>query len=123
VLGTLPSTQKPGCQPTLPSVSLIGSQSAARRICWRVTFNRTLQTFAMLPMNSNGTPRQRIAHLDREVPTTIPTFDDLNRALDVFERLVKRYRLLLRADGGDVVPVVVEPWETVLEVPWIPPRL
>lgn len=63
---------------------------------------------------------QRIAHLDRESPPVIPTFDDLDRALDVFERLVKRYRLLLKGDGGDVVPVIVEPWEAVLQVPWVP---
>jgi hypothetical protein len=49
----------------------------------------------------------------------IPTFDDLDGALDVFERLVRRYRLLLKGDGGDVVPVIVEPWEAVLQVPWI----
>ena len=65
---------------------------------------------------------QRIAHLDKRGPTVIPTFDDLDGALDVFERLVKRYRLLLRGDGGEVVPVLAEPWEAVLEVPWIPPR-
>lgn len=35
---------------------------------------------------------QRIAHLDREEPTVIPKFGDLDRALDVFEQLVKRYR-------------------------------
>ncbi len=61
------------------------------------------------------------AHLDREEPKEIPTFSDLDAALDVFERLVKRYRLLLRGDGGDVLPVIVYPWEAVLIEAWIPP--
>jgi hypothetical protein len=65
---------------------------------------------------------QTIAHLDRNEPSVIPTFDDLNRAIDVFRRIVLRYRLLLRAVGGDVVPVIAEPWEAVLTEPWIPPR-
>ncbi len=65
---------------------------------------------------------QRIAHLDTQEPTDIPNFEDLDRALDELERLVRRYRLLLRAEGGDVLPVIVYPWEAVLEVPWIPPR-
>lgn len=64
---------------------------------------------------------QRIAHLDKEEPTVIPKFEDLDHALDVFEQLVKRYRLLLRGDGGDVVPVIAYPWEAVLTEPWIPP--
>jgi hypothetical protein len=45
------------------------------------------------------------AHLDREEPSTIPTFDDLNKALDVFEKIVRRYRLLLRAVGFDHIVV------------------
>jgi hypothetical protein len=63
---------------------------------------------------------KRIAHFDKEPPTVIPKFSDLNAALDVFEKLVKRYRLLLRAIGGEVLPVIVEPWERVLTEPWIP---
>lgn len=65
---------------------------------------------------------QRIAHLDIEEPTVIAKSEDLDRALDVFEQLVRRYRLLLRGDGGDVVPVIAYPWEAVLTEPWIPPR-
>ncbi len=65
---------------------------------------------------------QRIAHLDKEEPTYIPKFEELDRALDVFERLVKHYRLLLRGDAGDVLPVIIYPWEAGLEEPWIPPR-
>ncbi len=64
---------------------------------------------------------QRIAHLDREEPKEIPTFSDLDAALDVFERLVRRYRLLLRGDGGDVLPIIAYPWEAVLTEPWISP--
>jgi hypothetical protein len=65
---------------------------------------------------------QRLAHLDREEPSVIPKFEDLDAALDVFEELVKRYRLLLHGDGGEVLPLIAYPWEAVLEEPWIPPR-
>jgi hypothetical protein len=60
----------------------------------------------------------RIAHLDREEPATIPKFSQLDEAFDVFERIVRRYKLFLRAEGGDIVPVIVEPWERVLTEPW-----
>lgn len=64
---------------------------------------------------------RRIAHLDREEPKEIPTFSDLDAALDVFERLVKRCRLLLRKIAGDVLPIIAYPCEAVLTEPWIPP--
>lgn len=66
---------------------------------------------------------QRIAHLDREQPKSIPKFDDLDVAFDAFERILKRYKLILRCEGGDVVPVIVEPWERVLREPWIQPEV
>jgi hypothetical protein len=62
---------------------------------------------------------KRIAHLDKEPPSAIPKFSDLDRAFDVFERIVKRYKLLLHGDGGDIVPIIAEPWERVLTEPWI----
>ncbi len=62
---------------------------------------------------------QRIAHLDRAEPSDIPNFDDLDAAFDTFRDVLRRYKLLLLAEGGDVVPVILEPWERVLTVPWI----
>jgi hypothetical protein len=65
---------------------------------------------------------QRLAHLGREPSSDIPKFSDLDDAFGVFEALVGRYRLLLRADGGPIVPVVMYPWEAVLTEAWIPPE-
>jgi len=64
---------------------------------------------------------RRIAHLDQEEPSVIPTFPELNAALDEFERIIRRYKLLLEADGGQIVPVLMYPWRAVLHEPWIIP--
>jgi hypothetical protein len=63
---------------------------------------------------------QHLTHLDREPSSDILKFSDLDDAFGVFEALVKRYRLLLRGDGGAVVPIIARPWEWVLMEPWIP---
>jgi hypothetical protein len=65
---------------------------------------------------------QRIAHLDRREPSAIPTFADLDASLDQLERIVRRYRRLLRGQDGEVMPVLDGGWEAVLMEPWILPR-
>jgi hypothetical protein len=65
---------------------------------------------------------QRIAHLDRTELREIPTEADLDASLDQLERIVGRYRRLLRGQGGEVLPVLDGGWEAVLMEPWIPPR-
>lgn len=65
---------------------------------------------------------QRVAHLDRERTTQSPTFAGLDVALDEFERVVRRYVLLMRGKDDAVLPVIDGAWEAVLMEPWIPPR-
>ena len=64
---------------------------------------------------------KRVAHLDAKGPDRIPTFDELEKAIDLFEDLVKKYRLLIKREGGDVLPVVAYPWKAIFTEPWIPP--
>lgn len=61
---------------------------------------------------------KRIAHFDKAEPA-IPRISELDDAFDVFEQIVRRYKLLLHAAGGPIVPVILEPWERVLTEPWI----
>ena len=49
----------------------------------------------------------------------LPTFNDLDRCVDVLERLGKRYSLILRAEGTSVVLVIVGDWKKPFRVPWI----
>jgi hypothetical protein len=62
---------------------------------------------------------KRIAHYEKKEPAEIPKFSELDDALDAFEEIVRRYKLLLLAEGGPIVPVIIEPWERVLTEPWI----
>jgi hypothetical protein len=64
---------------------------------------------------------KRVAHSDAEAPPIIPSFDDLDRALDLLERLLKKYRLLILVKGGDVVPTVIDAWKGIFMEPWIVP--
>ena len=51
----------------------------------------------------------------------IPTFDDLNKFLDVLDKMVCKYYLLV--DGGGMtttLPVIQCDWKKPLRYPWIP---
>lgn len=66
---------------------------------------------------------QHIAHYDRSRRLDqIPTFNDLDEAIDVLGRLLKRYLLLLRqADRDPIEPVPQYDWVAPFRVPWIAP--
>lgn len=63
---------------------------------------------------------RRIAHLDLRGPDRIPTFPELDAALDELGRIVRRYVFLIRGYDTDVVPTLDGGWEAVLMEPWIP---
>jgi hypothetical protein len=62
---------------------------------------------------------KHVAHRARHPMRKLPTFDDLDRCVDVLERLGKRYSLILRAEGTSVVPVILGDWKRPFRVPWI----
>ncbi len=63
---------------------------------------------------------KRVAHLDAEGPTNVPTFGELETVLELLRTLLKKYMLLLRAVSYDD-PVWVYDWKAIFREPWIPP--
>jgi hypothetical protein len=62
--------------------------------------------------------RTRIAHLLDE-PTDIPTLPELDAFIETFERVVKKYMMLLRATAPDVLPHWQYDWKAIFKEPWI----
>jgi hypothetical protein len=64
---------------------------------------------------------ERIAHSDRRPTSPLPTFDELDAAVDRIGDLVIKYYLLLTASGlMQLEPVIQNDWEAVFRQPWIP---
>jgi hypothetical protein len=62
---------------------------------------------------------KKVAHSDAEAPTHMPTFKELDEALDLIKALLIRYLRLLR--GLDYQePVVGYDWKAIFREPWIP---
>lgn len=63
---------------------------------------------------------KRVAHRDQQGPTTLPTFKDLDDALDVIWGLLKRYFAVLRCleFAGD--PEIPGDWKEIFREPWMP---
>lgn len=65
---------------------------------------------------------RRVAHHDRRTPKTIPTYSELDTAIDCLKKLTRKYRLLVTADdiGEDLVARFIEDyWEEIFSQPWI----
>ena len=64
-----------------------------------------------------------VAHRDKRGVSAVPTYEELNEAIDFTESLLQRYYLLLRADSlASVKPTFPYPWKRVFEVAWVPPK-
>jgi HEPN superfamily AbiU2-like protein len=65
---------------------------------------------------------KRIAHHDPGGEPKPPTFGELDVALDVLDRMLKKYYLYVTADGiASTVPVIQHDWIAVFEQPWLKP--
>ncbi len=65
---------------------------------------------------------KRVAHHDKKAPKTIPTFNELDVAIDCLKKLTRKYRLSLTAEdlGEDLVARFIEDyWEEIFSQPWI----
>lgn len=62
-----------------------------------------------------------IAHIDKHKWTeAIPTFGDIDAAIDMLASICRKYSVLLRAEGIASFEPFIEPdWEDVFTVPWI----
>lgn len=62
---------------------------------------------------------QHLAHRDRRPGSTLPTYDDMNAAIDMIGELFSKYMLLLTAVDQQLVPVPQYNWQAIFEVPWV----
>ena len=65
---------------------------------------------------------RRVAHHDRRSPKTIPTYSELDVAIDCLKKLTRKYVLLFEARdlGDDLVARFIEDyWEEIFSQPWI----
>lgn len=61
-----------------------------------------------------------VAHRSRYPMRRLPTYDELDACVDLLERLVREYVLLLEQSGlAEVVPVIQYDWKRPFRVPWI----
>ena len=50
----------------------------------------------------------------------IPTFSDVDNAIEVLERLLKKYVHLFRATAlSSALPEIVYDWQAIFRVPWL----
>lgn len=65
---------------------------------------------------------QHVAHSDAKAVGGLPTFNDLDAAVDQIGDLFAKYTLLLTAAGMvTLVPVIQHDWEAVFRQPWMRP--
>ncbi|MDE0482396.1 MAG: hypothetical protein OXI67_07470 [Candidatus Poribacteria bacterium] len=65
---------------------------------------------------------RRVAHHDRRAPKIIPTYNELDAAIDYLKKLTRKYVLLFEArDLGDnlVARFIEDYWEEIFSQPWI----
>lgn len=66
---------------------------------------------------------KHLAHMDSSPLVKIPTYADLNHALDVIGELLIRYtRIVTGASKQGVEPTIQEDWKSIFEVAWLEPR-
>jgi hypothetical protein len=64
-----------------------------------------------------------IAHRDRRILREIPTWDDLNAAIDLLMGLIPKYNELLDAgQAPGLVPTWQYDWKAIFRVAWLPPH-
>ena len=65
---------------------------------------------------------QHVAHSDQRPGETMPTFNDIDAAIDVIGGLFRKYVLLLTAVGQEATPIIPHDWKAIFREPWLPPR-
>lgn len=66
---------------------------------------------------------KRVAHYDKDgiTPTMMPTFQDLEDACTLIERLTQKYHLIFTGIWlGQVRPTIAYPWTDIFQFAWIP---
>jgi hypothetical protein len=87
--------------------------------------NRIRQELALLDETVSRVKRyvdQSVAHSDSNAKAMVPTFNDLNAAIDLLGKFYNRYHGLLfpGSSYATLVPVITShDWKAALRVPWI----
>jgi hypothetical protein len=61
-----------------------------------------------------------VAHNDQRELEELPTYEDLNGAIEILEELLNKYMVLLKSEGvPNADPVHQEDWARIFRVPWL----
>ena len=62
----------------------------------------------------------KVAHCGKAKPAVIPTFGDVDEAVELLERLLKKYLHLFRATAlSSALPEIVYDWKAIFKVAWL----
>lgn len=64
---------------------------------------------------------KNVAHHDRRRMRRLPTYDDLNKCVDMVVKLAEDFSFILKAESTTVVPSIPYKWKRPFRVAWIPP--
>jgi hypothetical protein len=62
---------------------------------------------------------KHVTHRDRRPMRRLPTYDEIDRCVDVVERLGKDFCFILKAEGTSALPVILGDRKKPFRVPWI----
>lgn len=81
-----------------------------------------LEELKVLSREVRSFATKTVAHIDRRGVNALPTFDNLDTAIEVVADTFKRYALLLTASSWvDLVPVIQNDWRATFRRPLFPP--
>lgn len=64
---------------------------------------------------------KRLAHHDKRDPKQLPTYNDIDAAIDLLDQLYCRYALMLEAQAPDtLLPTWQYDWKEIFRTPWLP---
>jgi hypothetical protein len=64
---------------------------------------------------------KRVAHHDKREPKELPTFNEVDRCIDLLDELYVKYFLLFHASSmSSLLPTCQYDWKSIFRVPWIP---
>jgi hypothetical protein len=87
------------------------------------TVTSDLTTLIKATKSVHGYADRKVAHIDeRGWTSTIPTFGELDDAIDVLADVCRKYSKLLGRGDIRFEPIVPPSWKAVFRVAWIPNR-
>jgi hypothetical protein len=87
----------------------ISQEMVTNDICHLREVARVLEDFA----------DKMVAHLDKKKPKVIPSFQNVNEAIDFLDKLYIKYHLMVHAGSmGTLMPVYQYDWQQIFDYPW-----